>query len=320
MEMFSSKLQPSKTPPWYYRHIPYIIHRDTYLVAAPVRGVSSNSKRSDLSNVVHDGILVIGSQGIVTCHTDHRGHLLQVIHTLPAITGAAGHVRPVGVRDGTEELEIVEAELSNRSPAASGTSAGESVGGTAGHLLGGELHQLPGGEVIVGLHLGGEGEGPAAAACSLVLDPGHGALLHPVDGVRQLPAAVPRLLDHLLSGGEAGRKGLQAKVSRLELFLGKVSELVDSFLVRRPSTVVSINLSEVGLEDIESLNFFIEVPVGLFVFQFEIIELLQSALICQSKSHEDGYHQENLHCSPRERIQRIRRNRDSRKRDNFSVY
>ena len=260
---------------------------DSTLVAAPVGGVSGDGEGADLGNVVHDGVLVVGSEGVVSSHADHGGHLVQVVVALAAVSGGAGHVGPVGVSDGSEQLEVVEAELSDGASAASGAAAGESVGGAGGDLLGGELHQLPGGEVVVGLHLRGEGEGPAAAAGSLVLHACHGPLVHPVDGVRQLPGRVPRLPQSPLCRGEAGWEGLQAEVRVLELLLGQVSELVDAFLVRRPSAIVSLNLSKVCPEYLQSVDFFIDAAVSLLVFQLEVSEFLQSSLICQGESQED---------------------------------
>ena len=237
--------------------------------------------------MLHDRFLVIRGQRVVAAQPNHGRHLAEVVVALSAVTGGAGDVGPVRVGHRPEELEVVEAELSDGAPAAAGPPALERVGGAGGHLLGTELHQLPGGEEVVGLHLGGEGEGPAAPAGSLVLHTRHGPGLHPVDGVGQLPGDVPLLLHSPHGRGQAGGEGLQPQVSLLELFLGQVSELIDAFGVRRLPVIVSLNLSKIGLENFQSVNFLIEAAVTFVVFQFEISEFLQDIFISQSESQSN---------------------------------
>ena len=87
---------------------------DSTLVSSPGGGVSCDSERSNLSNVVHDGVLVIGVERVVSTQSYHWSHLVQVIVALPTVSSAAGHVGPVRVSNCSEQLEVVEAELRER--------------------------------------------------------------------------------------------------------------------------------------------------------------------------------------------------------------
>merc|ERR1711999_20587 len=46
---------------------------DSATVRSPSTGIDSNSKRSNLSQVSHDSILVISCKGVVTGDSDNRG-------------------------------------------------------------------------------------------------------------------------------------------------------------------------------------------------------------------------------------------------------
>merc|ERR1712001_467070 len=117
---------------------------DAATVSPPARGVDSHGERSDLSQMSHDGVLVVGSQGVVAGQAHHGRHPVVVVLAVPGDAAVAAGVGPVGISHVTEELEVSVAQLGDGAHTASGAATGESVGGAGGHLLAGQGRQVAG--------------------------------------------------------------------------------------------------------------------------------------------------------------------------------
>merc|ERR1719249_646086 len=99
---------------------------DSATIRTPSTGIDSKSKRSNLSQVSHDSILVIGCKGVVTSDSNNGGSVHEVIHTVPSLCCGSGSVGIILFCNMSEELDVCVAELWNRSHTT--TSSSGSVG------------------------------------------------------------------------------------------------------------------------------------------------------------------------------------------------
>mmetsp|Transcript_34195 Transcript_34195/g.107831 ORF Transcript_34195/g.107831 Transcript_34195/m.107831 type:complete len:313 (+) Transcript_34195:696-1634(+) len=146
---------------------------------------------------------------------------LALFHVDPGVDGGARHGRALGglalLLDGDVRVVIEGAEaavgLGELEGIVHEAAVAALVHGVAVHeVLLREVHELAGLDGVGALDGGGGGEAPARAALALVLDLGHGAVLHPVQLLRQA--------DHAEEGGglDAGALRLHA-VEEHALFL-----------------------------------------------------------------------------------------------------
>jgi hypothetical protein len=252
-------------------------------VPAPEGGIDGDGEGSDVGDVVHGGLEVVGN-GVVSGDSYERGGVQDIVVAASSVGSRSGGVRVVCLSRVSEELDVGVSELGDGSPASTGSSAGEGVGGAGGDLLGGEGRQAVGGEEGVGLdHLGG-GEGPAGAALSLVLDSGDGALLPPVN-----------MLGEVLDGGHlevgaGGRVGggeglVSSKGLGLELGISEIRKLVQSHSVGSAGLVVRVHLRNILRKHIEPVGILALGPVHLAVLRLELGKLdLQTLVLSKTKS------------------------------------
>ena len=105
---------------------------------------------------------------------DHTSVLICLTVTFDA--GGARDVRVVAVKSKRRVHRVEEASLGPTAPAAEANRAG-------GGLLVGEGEKIASGDGVGALDRASGGEGPAGAACALILDGVDRTLLTPVDGV-----------------------------------------------------------------------------------------------------------------------------------------
>ena len=101
--------------------------------------------------MLHDLVLVVGGEGVVTCETDHRGHTIVVVVAAAGVATASSvaamqwseceifpcqYSRPVVLSGVSEELDVSVGQLRDGSHASASATAVEGVGGTSSHLLG----------------------------------------------------------------------------------------------------------------------------------------------------------------------------------------
>merc|ERR1712228_163093 len=108
---------------------------DSTTVRSPSTSIDSNSKRSILSQVSHDSILVIGCKGVVTSDSNNWGSVHEVIHTVPSLCCGSRSVGVIFFCNMSEELDVCVAELRNRSHTATSSTTGERVGSAGCDLL-----------------------------------------------------------------------------------------------------------------------------------------------------------------------------------------
>ena len=198
----------------------------------------------------HDGLLVVGSDGVVASQPHHGRHPVVVVLAVPGDAAVAAGVGPVRLSHVAEELEVSVAQLGDGAHTASGAATGESVGGAGGHLLAGECRQVPGVDGGVGLdHLGGA-EGPAGAAGALVLHLAHSSLVSPVHRLGQVLGSLDS--ETLQAAGDDGSLLVSSHVVGLELSFSQVAELVDCHRPAGPGLVVLLILLQVLRENCES--------------------------------------------------------------------
>jgi hypothetical protein len=119
--------------------------------------------------------------------------------------------------------------------------------GAVHQLLLGQRHELAGGDLVDALHGAGGGERPARAALALVLDGGHGALGHPIDGGGDRGGGVAGVDLHV--GGAVLAVAEATGVATLELLAGQVRELVDGHGPAMLLGIVGGDLGDVGRVD-----------------------------------------------------------------------
>ena len=219
-------------------------------VSSPARGVDGHGEGSDLSQVSHDGVLVVRSESVVAGEPHHWRHPVVVVLAVPGDAAVAAGVGPVVLGDVTEQLEVSVTQLGDGAHTASSTATGESVGGAGGHLLAGQGGQVPGVDGGVGLdHLGGA-ESPAGTAGSLVLHLAHSSLVSPVHGLGQISGSLHS--EALQAAGHDGCLLVASHVVGLELSLRQVAELVDSHRPAGAGLVVLLILLQVLRENVVS--------------------------------------------------------------------
>merc|ERR1711971_238306 len=95
---------------------------DTRAVSTPGRSIHSDTERSNLSKMGHDGILVVGGKSVVASDSNNRGGVGEVVHAVSILSGGSRGVRIVSLGNVAEQLDVSVTKLRDGSIAASGAS------------------------------------------------------------------------------------------------------------------------------------------------------------------------------------------------------
>merc|ERR1719175_602644 len=212
-----------------------------------LEGVCSHrdGKRSNISKVGHDGILVIGRQVVVAGDGGNWVEGGKVVSAILIVCCCSRDIWVVSFRDLAKELDVVIGKGRGGTLATSVSTTVESVGCTGGDLLSRELDKASRSNGSVGLDLLGGAKGPAGPALALVLHSADHPLLPPV----HLGWQVLHLVRSCLCLGVLGRSHftISAQKGSLPFFLSEVRKLVDpSGIAAALRSIVTLNSCYIG--------------------------------------------------------------------------
>jgi len=96
---------------------------DSRAVSTPAGSVHSDTKRTNLSKMGHNGILVIGGKSVVASDSHNGSRVGEVVHAVSSLGGGSGGVRVVRLGSVAEQLDVSVTELRDGSIATSSASA-----------------------------------------------------------------------------------------------------------------------------------------------------------------------------------------------------